>query len=87
MLKNKSLLAIASVLIISACSHEVYLQPVPCVENNCPPCAETCPEIEMQTVTIQYQVYDVPSPKVEYTPCANSTTRKCRTVCRHTKIN
>lgn len=87
MLKTTSLI-IAAAMLMSGCTREVYLQAVPCAENNCKPCSytETCPELEMQTVTVQYQVYDVPAPAVTYTPCG-TTTRKCRTTCRHVQID
>ncbi len=88
-MKSTSLLAAAALLLMSGCTREVYLQAVPCAEGNCEPCTaytDTCPELELQTVTVQYQVYDIPAPKVEYVPCADTPTRRCRTVCRQTRI-
>ncbi len=88
MLKSTSLI-IAAAMLMSGCTREVYLQAVPCTED-CEPCTsytDVCPELEMQTVTMQYQVYDVPAPVTTYTPCGATKTRTCRTTCRHVRIN
>lgn len=87
---KKTILFVAAVFSLSGCTREVYLQAVPCEEDNCKPCAsytQSCPELEMQTVTVQYSVYDVPAPKTVYTPCSANRTRNCRTVCRQVQVN
>lgn len=75
MLKKTTLL-LASAILLSGCTREVYLQAVPCVEGDCE-CActsqtrECCPETAMMTETIRYQVYDIPAAPVVYTPCCD----------------
>lgn len=97
---SKTRIMALTVLLISGCTREVYLQKVPCVD--CEPCVEEpcqeltptcCPELAMQTEVQVYQVYDnVPQP-VSYTPCPRQNCQvekpvsNCHTVCRKVMIN
>lgn len=91
---KKSTLLLTSIILLSGCTREVYLQSVPCVEGNCDcPCIsetrECCPETQMQTQTIRYQIIDGPVVPVTYQPCnqtrttkttTTTTTRRCQTI-------
>lgn len=84
----KKSIIITLLFIISACTREVYLQPVPCVEGSCQKCPcekgalECCEELKQQTEIQHYQVYDVPTPPTTYT----TEKSNCRKVCRKIKI-
>lgn len=91
MMQKKFFLGLAVAgLMLSGCTREVYLQPVPC-EEDCPKCpcfvgaSECCPETAVQTVVTTYQVYDVPAPAVTFVPCDNGV-KRCRTVCKKVKV-
>lgn len=92
MVKKRTTL-LAAIILLSGCTREVYLQEVPCVEGDCDcPCVaenrECCPETEMLTETITYQVTDMPTAPSTYTPCnTTTTTRTCRKVCREVRID
>lgn len=84
----KKSIIITLLFIVSACTREVYLQPVPCVEGSCQECPckdgalECCAELKKQTEIQHYQIYDVPSQPTVYTE--EKTT--CRKVCRKVKV-
>lgn len=76
---KKSTLLLTAAILLSGCTREVYLQAVPCAEGNCDcPCVsetrECCPETQMLTETIQYQVIDGPVVTPTYTPCCPQVT-------------
>lgn len=76
--------------LLSGCKREVYLQPVPCVEE-CKPCfidkKETCPETDIMTERQVYLLEDVEKPTVDYTKLENGNIRRCKHTCRQEKIN
>lgn len=82
MLKKIKILSLF-VLILSGCSKEVYLQPVPC---NCP-CfvgqAEDCPETKLQTEEQVYLIEDIATQPTNYIYTEEKIThctKKCRKV-------
>lgn len=96
-MSKKNTTLIAAILLISGCTREVYLQEVPCVDNECSPCPavvapcppeklECCPEIKAETTTEKYLVQDVPSAKITYVPCEQKAKTNCRTVCREVLV-
>lgn len=86
---NKTkLILLSSILLISSCTKEVYLQPVPC-DTECKPCfvgkTEYCPETEIMTERQVYQIEDVEKPKVVYTHLENGNIRRCKQICHQEK--
>ena len=71
-------------LLVSGCSKEVYLQPVPCNK----PCfvgnVEDCPETKLQTQDQLYILEDVATPPTDYVYTPEKITR-CKKNCRLVK--
>ena len=81
MLKKASL--VLALMMMTGCTREVYLQPVPCADCEPKPCErctdltpECCPELAMHREIQVYEVYEeIPcQPTCVNNPCANTVT-------------
>ena len=99
MVKTSTLL-LTSVILLSGCTREVYLQKVPCAEGDCEwpyvsKTREDCEETKALTHVMQYQIIDVPVVPVTYVPvvpvtyvpCCNNTTSTTTTTTTTTTRN
>ena len=89
---KKSVFLLGLVMLVSGCAREVYLEPVPCVEGECEcPCysdnpLECCKDIKLETEVQRYQVYDMPTEKIDYKFDECGKAKRCRTVCKEVKV-
>lgn len=89
---KKSICLLGILMLVSGCAREVYLEPVPCVEGECEcPCynddpLECCKDLKVEKEVQRYQIYDVPTEKIEYKFDECGKTKKCRTVCKEVKV-
>lgn len=89
-MKHLTLTLLFIIPFLTGCKKEVYLQPVPCVED-CEPCfigkTETCPETDTITERQVYLIEDVEKPTVDYTTLENGNIRRCKHKCKQIKID
>lgn len=88
-MKKINLILLAIPLLISGCTREIYVAPVPC-ETECEPCfvnqSEKCEETELMTEHQVYQIQDIEKQKVDYTYISENKIRRCKHVCRQKQI-
>lgn len=88
-MKKINLFLLFTLILLTGCKKEVYLQPVPCVAE-CEPCfvgtKETCPETDTMTERHVFLIEDVEKPTVDYTHLENGNLKRCKHRCRQEKI-